>query len=59
MESVSSITKKGFLFKEYDRIARELFAKRGATYELILKTLSEKTASLEDLYKALALQIAL
>lgn len=48
--------KEGFLFREYDRICTELFAKRGAVYERILKRLSEGRATQEELFDSLEME---
>lgn len=42
--------KEGLLFREYDRICTELFAKRGKAYLNILTALSKGPAMLADLY---------
>lgn len=45
--------KEGLLFREYDRICTELFARRGDSYEKILKRLAQGAATLEDIYETL------
>lgn len=45
--------REGLLFREYDRICTELFARRGEAYEKILKRLAMGNASLEDIYGSL------
>lgn len=47
--------REGLLFREYDRICTELFAKRGSTYQNILTLLSEGPALLASIYKFLGI----
>lgn len=45
--------KEGLLFREYDRICTELFAKKGKTYLNILTLLSKGSSLLADIYEYL------
>lgn len=45
--------REGLLFREYDRICTELFAKRGNIYQHILNLLSKGPAALADIYEFL------
>lgn len=47
--------REGLLFREYDRICTELFAKRGKTYEAILNLLSRGHAQLDNIYAFLGI----
>lgn len=48
--------REGLLFREYDRICTELFAKRGVVYEKILSFLSRGAAQLADIYAFLGIE---
>ncbi len=47
--------REGLLFREYDRICTELFAKKGKTYRDILTLLSKGSALLTDIYEYLGI----
>ena len=47
--------REGLLFREYDRICTELFAKRGSAYLNILSLLSKGPAHLADIYDYLGI----
>ncbi len=48
--------REGLLFKEYDRICTELFAKRAPTYENILSCLGEGAAQLANIFDFLGVK---